>query len=107
MKLSLVISLCAAAALSLAAAAATAVDGATLGQMEAVVAHCSQINPADSARYRELLTPLTADVSAEDLAAARKSKAYQQGHEFISAQLATAKKDEIVDACAGVLAANN
>ncbi|GAC1325239.1 MAG: hypothetical protein NVS3B11_21490 [Collimonas sp.] len=107
MKLRLLVSWCAAAGFSLTAAAAQSVDGARLGQMEAAVAHCSQITPADSARYRELLMPLTTDISAGDLAAARKTKAYVHGYEFISGQLAAAKKEEAIAACAGLLAANN
>ncbi|PFH08599.1 hypothetical protein BCF11_0964 [Collimonas sp. PA-H2] len=107
MKLSLLVSWCAAAGFSLTVTAAQAVDGITLGQMEAVVAHCSQIKPADSARYRELLAPLTVDVSAEDLAAVRKTKEYQRGYESIAGQLAVAKKEEVIEACAGALESNN
>ncbi|SFI27356.1 hypothetical protein SAMN04515618_115133 [Collimonas sp. OK307] len=106
MKLSLLVSLCAAAGFSLAATAAQAVDGVRLGQMEAVVAHCSQVKPADSVRYRELLTPLTSDVSVEELAAVRKSREYQRGYESITGQLAAAKKEEVIEACAGALESN-
>lgn len=107
MKLYLLVSLCALASFSLAIAAASSLDGATLAQVDAIVAHCGQINPADSAKYQDLLKPVIADVSADDLTTVRKSEAYLQAYETIATQLAAAKKDEVVAACAGAIAANN
>ncbi|HWW03790.1 hypothetical protein [Collimonas sp.] len=107
MKLYLLASLCALTSFSLALAAESSLDDAALGQMEAVVAHCGQINPADSARYQELLKPVIGDASAEDLAAARKTEVYKQAHDSIAEQLADAKKEEALAACDGAVATNN
>jgi hypothetical protein len=107
MKLYLLASLCALASFSLAIAAESSLDGATLGQMEAIVTQCGKINPADSAKFQELLKPVIADVPAEELAAARKTEVYRRAYESIAEQLAAANKDEAVAACAGVIAANN
>ncbi|WP_211453730.1 hypothetical protein [Collimonas antrihumi] len=107
MKLYLLASLCALASFSLAIAAESPLDGSTLAQVDAIVAHCGQINPADSARYQDLLKPVIADVSADDLATIRKSEVYQQAYETITAQLVATKKDDVVAACAGAIAANN
>ena len=107
MKLYLLVSLSALASFSLALAVESSLDGARLGQMEAVVAHCGKLSPADNARYRELLKPVIADASAEDLAAARKTESYRRAYEEVSGQLSEAKKEDAIAACAGAVAANN
>lgn len=104
MKLYLLASLCALASYSLALAAESTLDSATLGQMEAIVNHCSKIQPADSAKYQQLLKPVIADASAEDLAAARKTQVYQRAYESIAGDLAAAQKDEAVAVCVGAIA---
>ena len=107
MKLYLLVPLCAAAAFPLAVTAEPSVDGAALAQSEAIVAHCSQVNPMDSAKYQELLMRLIADVPVEDLEAARKTEVYLRAYESVSGQLAQVPKDEAVAACADTLASNN
>jgi hypothetical protein len=104
MKLYLLASLCALVSYSLALAAESTLDSATLGQMDAIVAHCSKIKPEDSARYQQLLKPVIADASAEDLAAARKTQAYQRAYESIAGDLAAAPKEDAVAVCVGAIA---
>ncbi|WP_211462944.1 hypothetical protein [Collimonas silvisoli] len=107
MKLYLLVPWCAAVALPLAVTAEPPVDEAALGEMEAIVARCGQVNPTDSAKYKELLTPLISDMPDADIEAARRTEAYRQAYEAISEQLRKATKDEVVAACADALAANN
>ncbi|MFC5475522.1 hypothetical protein [Paraherbaspirillum soli] len=105
MKLYLLV--CAAVALPLAVMAETTVDGATLGQLDAIVAQCGQANPSDSVKYQELLTPLIADVPPAEVEAARQTDIYRQAYDAITEQLAKASKDDVVAACAGAIASNN
>ena len=107
MKLYLLVPLCAAVAFPLAVTAEPAVDGAKLGELEAIVAQCGQVNPSDTDKYKELLTPLISDVSAADIEAVRKTEVYLDAYEAISGQLEKATKDEVVAACAEILASNN
>jgi hypothetical protein len=107
MKRYLLVPFCAAVAFPLAVTAEPSVEAATLAELEAIVARCSQVDPANSAKYKELLARVFSDVPVADIEAARNTEIYLHAYEASSARLAQATKDEVVVACAEALSSNN
>jgi hypothetical protein len=107
MKRYLLVPFCAAVAFPLAVTAEPSVDGATLAELEAIVAQCNQVDPTNSAKYKELVARVISDVPAADIETARNTEIYVQAYEASSSRLAQATKDEVVAACAEALSSNN
>jgi hypothetical protein len=64
-----------------AGAAEPTVSAQALGQAEALLSYCSDIDPAAATKYRERVKLLLQGASEETLAKMRKSDEYQQSHD--------------------------
>ena len=96
------VGMCMLAALLVVSQAARAdlpMSGAALGQLEAVMEHCSRISPALAARFREFARGLTGKATDKDLAAARDSAEYRDAHDEANEELAKLPKEESDKAC--------
>jgi len=107
MKRYLLFPFCAVVAFPLVVKAEPSVEGATLAELEAIVAQCSQADPTNSAKYKELVVHVISDVPVADIEAARNTEIYRQAYEASSARLAQATTDEVAVACAGALRSDN
>lgn len=103
MKIYRILFLGAAMALPQFAPAEPEVSNQTLGQVEGVVNFCSQADAKAAPRYKEKAKALIGDLSAEDLAKARKSEEYKTAYEWISGELRKSSKDESSKLCTDFL----
>ena len=102
MKIFHTLCLCAFAALP-ALAAESELSGEALGQMEGIVAVCSQVNPKDAAKYQELVESMIEGESEKTLAAVRKTPQYKQVHQSLLSELGKGNDEQAVQACAKFL----
>lgn len=95
--------LCALAVLAAAWPAQALVDGWTLGHVEAVVQFCSDVQPAQAAKYEEQLRVALENAPAVDLALARTSKDYEAGRDAASEEFDSLTQEEAGEACRSAL----
>jgi hypothetical protein len=80
------------------------VSARELGQAEALLSYCSDIDPAAAPKFQERVKLLLQGTSAETLANLRKSDEYQQSHDTISDLFGKFDRDNARQACAQFLA---
>jgi hypothetical protein len=76
-----------------------------LGQMEATLKFCSNVNPKAEANYKELGKMLVKDATEEELTKARASSAYKESYDSITERLGKAPKDKALESCAAAFPA--
>jgi hypothetical protein len=72
----------------------------TLGQIEATLKFCSDVNPKAEAKYKEFGKMLVKDATEEELKKVRVSGEYKESYDAITEQLGKAPKDKVVESCA-------
>jgi len=97
--------LCLAAALVLPqlAPAASSVSPSALGHIEALVNYCIRVDAKGAEQYKQLGKVLVQDVSAKELADARRSKEYKASHETTTSQLKQVSADKALESCRAAL----
>jgi hypothetical protein len=80
------------------------VSAQALGQMEALLSYCSNIDPATATRYQERVKRLLEGASVETLAKMRKSDEYQQSHDAMTDVFGKFDPESGRQACAQYLA---
>ncbi len=75
------------------------VDGATLGQLEAVLEYCAHLDPALAERNKVLAQGLTGRATDDELAKVRAGATYRAAYDATRAELARQPKDDADKAC--------
>ena len=80
------------------------VSAQALGQAEAVLSYCSNIDPAAATKFQERVKRLLQGASVEALARMRKSDEYQQSHDSMTDLFGKFDPESGRQACAQYLA---
>jgi uncharacterized membrane protein len=99
MKLSYICCLAALIAVPQQFAATPPLPPPVLGQLEASVSFCIQVDTKFADKYKELGKKLVVDISEKEVAEARASAGYKEGFNTMTAQLKELPKEKAVDAC--------
>lgn len=95
--------LCAAIALPPLALAEIAVSGDSLGTAQGMVDFCAQLNPAAAAKLKDQAGQLVRGVPEREVAKLRRTAAYQEAYQSVSAELDQVPAQEALVACNGFL----
>jgi hypothetical protein len=86
------------AATSLASAAEPGYAG-TLGNFDAIVASCTQLNPAGESAYKAMRASLVGDMSSAELEALMQTPEYREALESSNKSIAAESKDVALKDC--------
>jgi len=74
-----------------------------LGQIEAILKFCSDVNPKAEAKYKEFAKMMVQEATEEELKKARASSEYKEAYDSITEQLGKVPKDKAVNSCTAFL----
>ena len=77
----------------------------SLGQLEAVLDHCAQVNPQAASQYQQAKKMLVEQATAAELAKIRAGKPYQEAYERASAELGQQSAEQLSKTCAASIGA--
>lgn len=83
--------------------AAAPVPPGSLGQVEATVKSCARVDSKSADRYEELRNRVVAGMSEKDLAAARRSKEYNETFESVTKEFEKLPTDKALAGCHAAL----
>jgi hypothetical protein len=79
----------------------------SLGKLEGILDFCAQVEPQEASKFEAHKKSLFGDASDEEIADARRSRDYDEGHNEISDKLAKVPNDKAVRACSAYLNGGN
>ena len=81
----------------------SSVPPAALGQVEATINFCSNVDSSSAAQYKEWGKRLVANMTEKELKEARDSSEYKQNYDSITSQLAKVPAEKAVPTCRAAL----
>jgi hypothetical protein len=93
--------------LPLLALAKLPVPSGLLGKVEGALDFCAQADPQSAAKYQEKKKAFVQGASDDEVAEARASKEYKEGHDSAADEMSKQSKDETKKTCASALQGKN
>jgi hypothetical protein len=106
-KISSVLSACAAISISQLAAAKLPFANDEFGRVERTLSFCTELMPESAAKFQAIAKRYVGDAPEQELAEARKTPGYKEAYESNGALLAEMPKDRVIEACNAFLKAKS